>query len=219
MDSFPNPIVLITLLAVFGMAPFIAVLISSFVKIVVVMHILRMALGLRQAPPNLAINGIAIILSMYIMSPVGIQAYERFQDHGVEITDIQNPEMKDAFIDSIVPVKEFLKKHSSKKEVAFFYNTTKKLWPAEYSKNVTEDHMLVLTSAFLVSELTSAFEIGFLIYLPFIVIDLIIANILISMGMIMVAPIMISLPFKILLFVLIDGWSRLLHGLILSYQI
>ena len=218
MDSFPNPIVLMTLLAIFGLAPFIAVLISSFVKIVVVMHMLRMALGLRQAPPNLAINGVAIVLSMYIMSPVGIETYERFQDHGVAITDIQNPGMKDAVIDSIVPVKEFLRKHSSEAEILFFSNATKKLWPAEYSKNVTGDHMLVLTSSFLVSELTSAFQIGFLIYLPFIVIDLIVANILISMGMIMVAPIMISLPFKVLLFVLIDGWSRLLHGLILSYQ-
>jgi type III secretion protein R len=218
MDSFPNPIILIGLLAIFGLAPFIAVLISSFVKIVVVLHMVRMALGLQQAPPNLAINGIAIILSMYIMSPVGLQAYERFQDHGVAITDIQNPAMKEAFLDSIVPVKEFLHRHSSKEELLFFSHATKKLWPPEYSQNVTEDHLLVLTSSFLVSELTSAFQIGFLLYLPFIVIDLIVANILISMGMIMVAPIMISLPFKVLLFVLIDGWSRLTHGLILSYQ-
>lgn len=218
MDSFPNPVILIGLLAIFGLAPFIAVLISSFVKIVVVLHMLRQALGLQQAPPNLAINGLAIILSMYVMSPVGIQVYERFQDHGVEITDIQNPGMAAAFTDSVEPVKDFLRRHSSKEEIMFFSHATKKLWPPEYSEKVTKDNLLVLTSAFLVSELTSAFQIGFLLYLPFIVIDLIIANILISMGMIMVAPIMISLPFKILLFVLIDGWSRLTHGLILSYQ-
>lgn len=218
MDSFPNPIVLLGLLGVFGMAPFIAVLISSFVKIVVVMHMLRMALGLQQAPPNLAINGIAIILSMYIMAPVGMQTFERFETHDVAITDVQNPNFKAAVVDSILPVKAFLSRNSSDTEKHFFANATKKLWPPKYSKDVTEDHLLVLVTSFLVSELTLAFQIGFLIALPFIVIDLIVANILISMGMIMVAPIMISLPFKVLLFVLIDGWSRLTHGLILSYN-
>lgn len=218
MDSFPNPIVLIGLLAIFGLAPFIAVLISSFVKIVVVLHMIRSALGLQQAPPNLAINGIAIILSMYIMAPVGMDAFERFQDYDVSITDIKNPQLRVALADSVVPVKTFLRRHSSKEELQFFTQSTRKLWPQKYATEVTEDHLLVLTSSFLVSELTSAFQIGFLIYLPFIVIDLIVANILISMGMIMVAPIMISLPFKVLLFVLIDGWSRLTHGLILSYQ-
>jgi len=218
MDSFPNPIVLLGLLGIFGMAPFIAVLISSFVKIVIVMHMLRSALGLQQAPPNLAINGIAIILSMYIMAPVGMQTFERFQEYDVSITDIQNPDFKAAIAGSILPVKDFLKRNSSHQERQFFSHATKKLWPPKYSEGVTEDHLLVLVSSFLVSELTLAFQIGFLIALPFIVIDLIVANILISMGMIMVAPIMISLPFKVLLFVLIDGWSRLTHGLILSYH-
>lgn len=218
MDSFPNPIMLLGLLAIMGLAPFLAVLISSFVKIVVVMHMIRSALGLQQAPPNLAINGIAIILSMYIMAPVGLDAFDRFQSYGVEVSDIQNPLIRPAIADAVVPVKEFLTKHSSEQERQFFLQSTQKLWPEKYAEKVKEDNLLVLTSAFLVSELTSAFQIGFLIYLPFIVIDLIVANILISMGMIMVAPIMISLPFKILLFVLIDGWSRLTHGLILSYQ-
>jgi len=218
MDSFPNPIVLIGLLGIFGLAPFIAVLISSFVKIVVVMHMMRGALGLQQAPPNLAVNGIAIILSMYIMAPVGMDAYDRFQAHDVAIADIKNPNVQEAIRDGMVPVKAFLKRHSKPEELRFFSQTTKKIWPKKYSDSVTEDHMLVLTASFLVSELTSAFQIGFLLYLPFIVIDLIIANILISMGMIMVAPVMISLPFKVLLFILIDGWSRLTHGLILSYH-
>lgn len=217
MDSFPNPIALIGLLAIFGLAPFIAVLISSFVKIVVVMQMMRSALGLQQAPPNLAVNGIAIILSMYIMAPVGMDAYDRFQAHNVSIADIQNPNVQEAIIDGMVPVKAFLKRHSRPEELRFFAQTTKKIWPKKYSDHVTEDHMLVLTSSFLVSELTSAFQIGFLLFLPFVVIDLIIANILISMGMIMVAPTMISLPFKVLLFILIDGWARLTHGLILSY--
>lgn len=218
MDSLPNPILLIGLLGIMSLAPFLAVLISSFLKIVVVMHMVRSALGLQQAPPNLAMNGIAIILSMFIMAPVASGVYDRFESHNVTLTDIQNPELKAAVLDSLVPVKEFLKRHSSEKERMFFANATQKLWPPDYAKSANEDHLLVLTSAFLVSELTSAFEIGFLLYLPFVVIDLIVANILISMGMIMVAPIMISLPFKVLLFVLIDGWSKLTHGLVMSYQ-
>jgi type III secretion protein R len=218
MDSLPNPILLIGLMGIMSLAPFIAVLISSFIKIVVVMHMVRSALGLQQSPPNLAMNGIAIILSMFIMAPVASGVYDRFESHNVVLTDIQNPELKAALSDSIMPIKAFLKRHSSEKERVFFSNATKKLWPEEYAKTATEDHLLVLTSAFLVSELTSAFEIGFLLYLPFVVIDLIVANILISMGMIMVAPIMISLPFKVLLFVLIDGWSKLTHGLVMSYQ-
>lgn len=218
MDSLPNPILLIGLLGMMSLAPFLAVLVSSFLKIVIVLHIVRSALGLQQSPPNLAINGIAIILSMFIMAPVASGVYERFESHNVTVTDIQNPALKAALADSIVPVKEFLKRHSSEKERAFFSQAAQKLWPEDYAKSATEDHLLVLTTAFLVSELTSAFEIGFLLYLPFVVIDLIVANILISMGMIMVAPIMISLPFKVLLFVLIDGWSKLTHGLVMTYQ-
>jgi len=218
MDSFPNPILLLGILGLMGLAPFLAVLMSSFVKIVVVMQMVRSAMGLQQAPPNLAINGIAIILSMYIMTPVATGVYDRFLAHNVTLSDIQNPELKAALADSITPVKDFLRRHASQKEIDFFSHSTKKLWPEEYSKTVTDDHLLVLTTAFLVSELTSAFQIGFLLFLPFIVIDLIVANILISMGMIMVAPIMISLPFKVLLFVLIDGWAKLTHGLIMSYQ-
>jgi type III secretion protein R len=112
----------------------------------------------------------------------------------------------------------FLIKHSSEHERNFFVQTTKKIWPKKYADKVSRDNLLILVPAFLVSELTSAFQIGFLLYLPFIIIDLIISNILISMGMIMVSPIIISLPFKVLLFVLVDGWVRLVHGLILSYQ-
>lgn len=218
MESLPNPTLLIVGLTLLGLAPFLAVLISSFVKLVVVMHIVRSALGLQQAPPNLAINGLAIILSIYIMAPVGMNAYETFQAYGIDITDIQNPLYQQALTDSLEHVKQFLIKHSDDAERQFFSDTTQKIWPPDFAKGMTQDHILVLIPSFLVTELTEAFQIGFMLYLPFVIIDLIISNILISMGMIMVSPILISLPFKILLFVLIDGWSRLTHGLILSYQ-
>ena len=218
MDSFPNPIILIGALTLLGLAPFIAILTTSFVKIVIVIHMVRSALGLQQAPPNLAINGLAIILSMYVMAPVVMDSYEKFNTHNVSFEDIKNPALQDAVQDSFKPFEDFLLKHSNKNERNFFLQTTKKIWPKKYSDNVSSTNLLILIPSFLVSELTSAFQIGFLLFLPFIIIDLIISNILISMGMIMVSPIVISLPFKVLLFVLVDGWVRLVHGLILSYQ-
>ena len=218
METVPNPALVVMGLTLLGLAPFLAILVSSFVKMVVVVHIVRSALGLQQAPPNLAINGLAIIMSIYVMAPVIMNTHEVFISQNIEITDVENPRLKDALADAIAPMQSFLTKHSDENERNFFLNTTKKIWPEKFSENITDQNLLILTPAFLVSELTEAFEIGFMLYLPFVIIDLIVSNILISMGMIMVSPILISMPFKILLFVLVDGWSRLIHGLILSYQ-
>lgn len=218
METIPNPALVVIGLTLLGLAPFLAILVSSFIKMVVVVHIVRSALGLQQAPPNLAINGLAIIMSIYVMAPVIMNTHDVFISHNIEITDVENPGLKDALADAITPMQGFLTKQSDEIEREFFLNTTKKIWPENFSKNITDQNLLILTPAFLVSELTEAFEIGFMLYLPFVIIDLIVSNILISMGMIMVSPILISMPFKILLFVLVDGWSRLIHGLILSYQ-
>lgn len=218
MESFPNPIILISFLILMGLAPFIAILTSSFVKLMVVMQLTRTALGLQQEPPNMALSGIAIILSIYIMAPVALETKEIFAEKGVEITDIRNPGFTSALRESAVPLQGFLTRHSKQEERDFFVDATKKIWPEKYSRDIKEDNLLVLIPAFLVSELTIAFQVGFLIYLPFIIIDLIVSNILLSLGMIMVSPIIVSLPFKLLLFVLVDGWSRLIHGLLLSYS-
>lgn len=218
METFPNPVLLLGLLTLLGLAPFIAILTSSFIKLIVVMHIVRSAIGLQQEPPNMAVSGIAIILSIYIMAPVIMETYEIFNSYNIEVTDIKNPNFGAAFSDSSRPLQDFLTKHSKLTERQFFVDTAQKIWPARYAQEVDQKHLLVLIPAFMVSELTAAFQIGFLIFLPFIVIDLIISNILLSMGMMMVSPTVVSLPFKLLLFVLVDGWSRLIHGLLLSYQ-
>ncbi|NJN45874.1 MAG: type III secretion system export apparatus subunit SctR [Candidatus Competibacteraceae bacterium] len=218
MDNLPNPIILAAGLAILGLAPFIAIMVSSFVKLVVVMYLVRNALGVQQVPPNLAINGLAIILSLYIMAPVGIAMYDSFAARDVSLDDLQNPALFTAVQESVEPVRDFLKKHSDADERGFFARTTKDIWPQPYADQVNDEHLLVLLPAFTVSELSAAFEAGFLLYLPFIAIDLIVSNVLLAMGMIMVSPMMISLPFKILLFVLADGWTRLIHGLVLSYQ-
>ena len=218
MESLPNPLLLILALVGLALIPFLAVMVSSFVKITVVILLLRNALGVQQIPPSMAVNGLAIILSLYIMAPIGYDIYDTLAVPEVNLQDLQNPLTQDALLASLEPIKAFLLKHSDEAEREFFARTTSQLWPPERAAEVSGEHILVLLPAFTTSELTSAFEIGFLLYLPFIVIDLIVSNILLAMGMMMVSPMTISLPFKLLLFVLVDGWTRLLHGLVLSYQ-
>lgn len=203
---------------VLALLPFAAVVVSSYIKIVVVIYLVRNALGVQTIPPNLAVNGLAIILSVYIMMPIGSAMYERLTVPDIKLTDLSSPETQEVLSESLQPIKDFLIKHSSESERQFFADTTKKLWPEEDAENVDSEHILVLLPSFTTSQLTSAFEIGFLIFLPFVVIDLIVSNILLAMGMMMVSPMTISLPFKLLLFVVADGWTRLIHGLVLTYQ-
>lgn len=202
-------------LALMSMVPFIAVMSTSFIKMTVVFSLLRNALGVQQIPPNMAMYGLAIILSVYVMAPVGFATHEYLQKNEFSLT---KPDSVAKFLDEgMAPYRNFLKGQINAREQAFFIDSTRQIWPKEYADRLDPDSLLILLPAFTVSELTRAFEIGFLIYLPFIAIDLIISNILLAMGMMMVSPMTISLPFKLLLFVLLDGWARLTHGLILSY--
>jgi len=216
MFGVSDPVSLFILIGLLGLLPFIVVLTTSYVKLAVIFGLVRSALGIQQVPPMIAMNGLAIILTLYIMAPVGFSAFNALQEKGVDITG------GDA-IETVVevakePFRSFLVKHSSLKERTFFTKSTKILWPATDSQGVTTEDFLVVIPAFAISELTKAFEIGFLLYLPFIAIDLIISNILLAMGMMMVSPLTISLPFKLFLFVMIDGWTKLIHGVILTYQ-
>jgi type III secretion protein R len=216
MTEFPDPLLLIIGMALLGLVPFMAVMATTFVKITVVLSLIRNAMGIQQIPPNMTLHGLAIILTLYIMAPVGIQAYESLADKDLRAMNARA--LVAELSQAAEPFREFLKKHASPEERAFFVKTAKNLWPKEYAEKVSANDLLVLIPAFTISELTSAFEVGFLLYLPFIAIDLIISNILLAMGMMMVSPMTISLPFKLLLFVLLDGWTRLIHGLVLTYQ-
>lgn len=216
MSTLPDPFYLILGLATIGLVPFFAVMATSFVKIAVVIGLLRNALGIQQIPPNMAIYGLAIILTIYIMAPVGIATYQAFSDKPVSLENTE--ELKAILETASQPYKEFLVRHGNEDEQAFFLETASEIWPEDISETLEKDSFFVLIPAFTASELRSAFEVGFLIYLPFLAIDLIISNILLAMGMMMVSPMTISLPFKLLLFVLLDGWTRLIHGLVLSYQ-
>jgi type III secretion protein R len=200
---------------VLALAPFVAVMVTSFTKLVVVLSLLRNALGLQQVPPNVVLNGLALVLSIYVMYPVGVQMGARMQ--GIDNIGASTKNMLAAADAAKEPLREFLYKHSRPIERAFFMKTAQKALAPEQAAKLTERDLLVVVPAFTVSELSVAFEIGFLIFLPFLVIDLVISNILMAMGMMMLSPTTVSMPFKLLLFVLIDGWVKLTHGLVLTY--
>lgn len=213
--NLSTPFYLILPLAAMSLIPFAAILGTSFLKLMVVFGILRNATGLQQIPPNMALNSLAIILTVYIMAPIGIEVYDTLKDKEFSIKD---DSWRQPVEEAIVPYKNFLVKHTGQRERTFFIKTARLLWPPKYKQELTADSLMILLPSFALSELRRAFEIGFLLYLPFIVIDLIVSNILLAMGMMMVSPMTISLPFKLLLFVLLDGWTRLIYNLVLSYQ-
>ena len=216
MADLPDPFILILVVALFGIMPFLIIMATSFVKIAVVLSLIRNALGVQQVPPNMVLYGLSAILTLYIMAPVLAAGFEIFQQ--LDLDEASVSEILDGLSLAADPFRQFLKQHASSTEIAFFMRTAGELWPAELRDSITSDNLLILIPAFTVSELTTAFQIGFLIYLPFIAIDLIISNILLAMGMMMVSPMTISLPFKLLLFVMLSGWEELIHGLVLTYQ-
>jgi type III secretion protein R len=216
--SLPDPLTLVALIVGFGLAPFVALMMTSYTKLVIVFGLLRTALGLQQTPPNMVLNGLAIVLSIYIMAPVGMDVADSLRGHqfggkGESVRDIV------AVLDAAkAPVKGFLEKHTQDRERRFFMKSAESIWPKQRVDALQADDFMVLVPSFTLSELTRAFQIGFVIYLVFVVVDLIVATVLLALGMSMIAPTTISLPFKLLLFVMLDGWTRLIHGLVLSYH-
>lgn len=222
-DSFANkPLILMMALAAMSLAPFVLLMVTSFVKISVVLSIVRSALGTQQIPPTQVITGLATILTVYIMSPVG-QAMFRAADAG-GVT--QEGGLMDAkTVDTLVkaanrakePMRDFLLKKVTLKDRTLFYSLALKLRKPEDRVGIGETDFLVLVPSFVVSELKEAFQIGFLLFLPFLVIDMVVANILLALGMQMLSPTTISMPFKLLLFVLVDGWYLIAKGLVIGY--
>jgi type III secretion protein R len=211
-----DPLNLILILAIAALVPFLAVVATSFIKISVVLMLVRNSLGVQNIPPNTALNALAIILSGYIMAPVLIETYDLVS---VGHYNFSTPDgMKAAYDVGKGPLISFLTNHAADREKMFFMEAARNLWPAKMAASITKDNIAIILPAFTVSQLREAFEIGFLLYLPFIAIDLIVSNILLAMGMMMVSPLTISLPFKLFLFVMVDGWSRLILGLVKTYM-
>ncbi len=210
-----DPLNLIFVLGAAALVPFLAVVATSFIKLSVVFLLVRNALGVQQIPPNMALNALAIILSGYIMTPVIVQTYDILSAGQYTYTTLDG--LKAAYEAGREPLASFLNRHAAEREKLFFLEAARSLWPPDLAARLGPDSVAVVLPAFTVSQLREAFEIGFLLYLPFIAIDLIVSNILLAMGMMMVSPLTISLPFKLFLFVMVDGWSRLILGLVKTY--
>lgn len=207
---------LATVAFVIAVVPMVAVVVTSFLKLTVVLGLLRNAIGVQQVPSNMVINGIAIILSAYIMAPVGMEAMEAMR--AKPATSSAPQRFADAFDAAQEPFRQFLKKHAHEAERQFFLRSATAIWPAERAAALKNDDLMVLAPAFTLSELSEAFRIGFLLYMAFVVIDLIIANVLLALGLSQLNPTNLSIPFKLLMFVVLDGWSVLVHGMVLSYR-
>ncbi len=208
-----------------SLLPFLIMILTSFVKIVVVLSLLRSALGVQQAPPNQVINGVAFLLSLYVMFPTGVRMYDAakdlFQSPNIpkELISADSAEFIVAVAERArEPMREFLKNNSLVRHHKTFYTTVYRLLPEEYREDLEPDGFLVLVPSFITTQLKTAFEIGVLIYVPFFVIDLVVSNILLAMGMMMLSPITISMPLKLFLLVMLDGWTLLIEGLVSTFR-
>jgi len=205
-----NPLIQVFLLISFlSLLPAVLIMFTSFTRIVVVLSFLRHAFGGQSIPPNPVIIGLSLFLTFYIMSPTINVITEKAITPYIE----EDIDLGEAIKEATPPLREFMLKQTRQKDIALFVSLSKKPVP-----NTPEDlEMSVLVPAFAISELKTSFEIGFLLFLPFLIIDMVIASILLSMGMMMLPPVMISLPFKLLLFVLVDGWNLIVGSMIRSF--
>lgn len=205
-----NPVFqLLIVMALFSLLPFVFCCMTSFLRYSIVLSILKQALGTQQVPPSMVLVGLSIILTFYSMGPVFSQMWEQgsvpYQKNGDMVAAIQ---------EGSKPLKEFMLKQTREQDLEFFVKLSKGRQP----QNVEEITLWEAAPAYIISELKTAFEIGFLIFVPFIVLDLVVANILLALGMFMLSPTIISLPFKLLIFIAVDGWSLIVQGLVQSFN-
>jgi type III secretion protein R len=206
---------LVIVTTVIGLIPFALLLLTAYVKINVVLFILRNALGLQQTPGNLIMSAMSAVLALYISAPVITDVYQELRAPQAKYKTVDDLER--TFVAASKPVVTFLKRNTGLVEREFFSTATAQVWGPERQVKFDSESLFILIPAFMLHELTAAFKIGFIIYLPFLAIDLITANVLMALGMMVLSPTVIAVPFKLFLFVTIDGWNMLIRGLILSY--
>ena len=205
-----NPVLqMLIVMTVFSLIPFIFCCMTSFLRFVIVFSMLKTAMGTQQVPPSIVIIGLAMILTFYTMGTTFSKMYELGS-----VPYQKNQNMIEAINEGSKPLKEFMMKQTRESDLAFFVELSKK----EPPKSPEEITIWQVAPAFIMSELKTAFEIGFIIFVPFIVLDLVVANILLALGMFMLSPTIISLPFKLLIFIAVDGWALIVQGLVTSYN-
>jgi type III secretion protein R len=214
----------LAVLAGLSVLPFAVMLLTSYVKIVVVLSLLRNALGVQQSPPNQVLNGVALLMTIYVMFPTGLAMY-----NASSAAIAKNPPTElftgpsAVYLMNVLdagkePLRDFLQRNTIGKHITSFYQLAYKSFPEEYRSSLKQTDFIVLIPSFITSQLKAAFEIGVVIYLPFFVIDLVTSNILLAMGMMMLSPLTIALPLKLLLLVMVDGWTILIQGLVLTFR-
>lgn len=208
--QFVKTINIAVILTLMALAPTLILMVTSFTRIIIVFSLLRQAMGLQQTPPTQIIISLSLILTIFIMEPYAKKSW----DDGIKPYMDEKIGYEVAFEKGIKPFKEFMIKNTRESDLALFYRIKKEPNP----KNIDDVPLTLLMPSFIVSELRTAFEIGFLIFLPFLVIDIIVASILMSLGMMMLPPVMISLPIKIIFFIIIDGWTLIIGNLAQSFK-
>lgn len=208
--DFAVSIQILLLLTILTLAPTILITMTCFTRIIVILNFLRQASGTQSMPPGQLIVGLALFLTFFIMSPV----FEQINDNALQPYIREEITQREAFDEAAKPIKKFMLVQTRQKDMGLFF----KLAKMDKPQNASEVPLRVLIPAFIISELRIAFQIGFILYLPFLMIDMIVASVLMSMGMLMLPPVMISLPFKILMFVLVDGWNLIIESIVAGFK-
>jgi len=208
-DTVSTSVKLLLLLTIFSIAPGILIMMTCFTRIIIVLSFVRTSLGTQQMPPNQVLIGLALFLTFFIMAPT----FKQINDQALQPLFSEKINLEQAYERASVPLKEFMSEHTRQKDLALFLTYS----GAKAPKTVQDIPLTVLVPAFAISEIKTAFQMGFMIFIPFLVIDMVVASVLMSMGMMMLPPVMISLPFKILLFVLVDGWYLVVKSLLESF--
>ncbi|SDT99576.1 type III secretion protein R [Pseudomonas yamanorum] len=203
------------LLASLSLIPLLLMTSTAFLKVVIVLMITRNAIGIQQVPPNLALYGIALAATLFIMAPVGQEMVQVGQRAPLDFTTSDT--LMGTASAVVAPLVRFMQRNTDPDILNHLHDNALTMWPAQMTADLKPDALYLLMPGFMLSELKAGFHIGFIVYIPFIVIDLIVSNLLLALGMQMVAPMTLSLPLKLLLFVLAEGWTRLLDGLFYSY--
>ncbi len=211
-----NQIQMMLLMGLLALVPFAVMMLTSFSKIIVVLSLVRTAIGSQQAPPTMVLTGLAAVLTAHIMTPTLEQMWAMGQGAWTEKADAAQVLATGSTV--MAPLREFLVKHGSPEERTRFVDLARELRPVEQSPEISEEDLSVVVPAFVITELKEAFVIGFIVFLPFLILDMLIANVLLALGMQTLSPSQVSLPFKILLFVAVDGWGLLARGLVLGYR-
>lgn len=208
-DNISTSVKLLLLLTVLSLAPSILILMTSFTRIVIVLSFTRTALATQQMPPNQVIIGLAMFLTFFIMAPT----FSEVNEQALQPLFDEEIGLEEAYDRASIPFKQFMAKHTRQKDLELFMSYNQ----AEAPKTIEDIPLTMLVPAFALSEIKTAFQMGFMIFIPFLVIDMVVASVLMSMGMMMLPPVMISLPFKILLFILVDGWYLVMKSLLQSF--